>query len=81
VSIRAGRALIIALGGVALALATVVWFSHPICRPVSDAEVVEFEQYGALATRTDRQWHGKIWQKRDGHWYHCKSWISRKLFF
>ena len=48
--------------------------------PVDDAFVAEAEKYGALADRTDRQWHGRIWQTRNGQWHHCMSWISRKLF-
>ena len=78
---RTGRALVIALGGGALVLAVVVWCARPVCRPVSDADVAEAEKYGALAARTDRQWHGRIWQRKNGQWYHCMSWISRKLFF
>ena len=79
--VRAGRALVVALGGVALVLAVVVWCAHPVCRPLSDEDVAEAAKYGALDARTDRQWHGRIWQRKGGRWYHCKSWISRQLFF
>ena len=78
---RAGRALIIALGGVALVLAAVVWCAHPVCVPLTDEFVAEAAKYGPLETRTDRQMHGPVWQRRDGRWYQCKSWISRQLFF
>jgi hypothetical protein len=43
--------------------------------------VAEAAKYGALETRTDRQLHGPVWQRRDGRWYQCKSWISRQFFF
>ena len=78
---RACRALAVALGGAALVAAAVGWCAHPVCRPLSDEFVAEAERYGALEHRTDRQWHGPIWQRREGRWYQCKSWISRKLFF
>jgi hypothetical protein len=80
-TVRRGRALGIALGVLALVVATAVWFSHPVCRPLTDEFVAEAAKYGPLETRTDRQLHGPIWQRRDGRWYQCKSWISRKLFF
>jgi len=79
--VRAGRALVVALGDVALVLAVVVWCAHPACRPLSNEDVAEAAKYGALEARTDRQWHGRIWQRKGGRWYHCKSWISRQLFF
>lgn len=78
---RAGRTLVTALGVVGVVLAVVVWCAHPICEPLTTEFVAEAEQYGALATRTDRQWHGRIWQRKGDQWYHCKSWISRRLFF
>ena len=76
----AGRAVVTALGAVAVVLAVVVWCAHPVCRPVSAEFVAEAEKYGALADRTDSQWHGRIWQRKGDQWYHCMSWISRKLF-
>ena len=78
---HARRALIVALGAGALGLALVAWCAHPDCRPLSDESVAEAEKYGALEARPDRQWHGRIWQQKNGRWFHCKSWISRQLFF
>ena len=78
---RAGRAIVIALGVVAVVAATIIWCAHPVCVPLSDADVAEAAKWGPLETRTDRQWHGRIWQRREGRWYQCKSWISRQLFF
>ena len=76
-----GRALVITLGVVAVIAATVAWCAHPVCVPLDDEMVAEAAKYAALETRTDRQWHGPVWQNRDGRWYQCKSWISRHFFF
>jgi hypothetical protein len=78
---RAGRALLIASGGAALVLALFLWCAHPVCVRLSDETVAEAARYGPLETRTDRQLHGPVWQRRHGRWYQCKSWISRQLFF
>ena len=76
-----GRALVVTLGGVALVLAVIVWCAHPVCVPLSDEAVAEAARYAPLETRTDRQLHGRIWQRQAGRWYQCKSWISRQFFF
>ena len=78
---RAGRALVTALGGVAFVLAVIVWGAHPVCVLLSDETVAEAARYGPLETRTDRQLHGRVWQRQAGRWYQCKSWISRQFFF
>ena len=78
---RAGRALLIVSSGAALVLALFLWCAHPVCVPLSDETVAEAARYGPLETRTDRQLHGRIWQRRAGRWYQCKSWISRQFFF
>jgi hypothetical protein len=78
---RAGRALVLVLCGLALGVAIVAWCAHPICVPLTDAEVAEAVRWAPLETRPDRQWHGRVWQRRGGQWYQCKSWIPRQLFF
>jgi len=75
------RAFALALGGLALVVAAVLWCAHPICVQLSAAEVAEAARWAPLETRTDSQWHGRVWQLRDGRWYQCKSWISRQFFF
>jgi hypothetical protein len=57
------------------------WLIHPVCVPLSDADVREFARWAPIDTRTDRQLHGPVFQRRGGRWYQCKSWISRQLFF
>ena len=71
----------IALGAGALLVAAVAWCAHPVCVPLDDAAVAEAGRYEPLERRADRQLHGPVWQRRDGRWHQCKSWISRQLFF
>ena len=52
-----------------------------ICVPLSAADVADAAKWAPLETRTDRQLHGPIWQRRGDQWYQCKSWISRQFFF
>ncbi|HMA02205.1 MAG TPA: hypothetical protein VKP02_07535 [Gemmatimonadaceae bacterium] len=75
------RALTFTLATVALVTLAVVWCAHPICMPLSAADVAEAAKWMPLEKRTDRQLHGPIFQKRGGQWYQCKSWISREFFF
>jgi hypothetical protein len=74
------RALVLGLSGLALA-AAVLWCAHPICVRLSAAEVADAAHWAPLETRTDRQWHGRVFQRRGDQWYQCKSWISREFFF
>jgi hypothetical protein len=57
------------------------WLIHPVCVPLSDQDLQEFARWAPIQTRTERQLHGRVFQQRDGHWYQCKSWVSRQLFF
>ena len=75
------RAVLAGLTLLCLLATAAWWLLHPVCVPLSDAEVREFARWAPIETRTDRQLHGPVFQNRDGHWYQCKSWISRQLFF
>jgi hypothetical protein len=75
---RAALAGITLLGVIGLG---VWWLLHPICVPLSDADVKEAARWAPLETRSDRQLHGPVFQQRDGRWYQCKSWVSRQFFF
>jgi hypothetical protein len=75
---RSALALVATLGLMVLAI---WWLLHPVCVPLSDADVREFARWAPIETRTDRQLHGPVFQRRDGRWYQCKSWLSRQLFF
>jgi len=75
------RALLAGLAAVLLLAVGIWWLLHPVCVPLSDADVREFARWAPIETRTDRQLHGPVFQLRAGRWYQCKSWISRQLFF
>jgi len=51
----------------------------PVCRPLSDEDLAQFNV--PIEQRTDRDLYVKVFQFRDGSWHHCKTWISRQLFF
>ncbi len=57
---------------------TGIWLMHPVCDPIDDADVPRFETVIPLEQRA-RQ--GEPFRKLEGHWYQCKSWISRQFFF
>ncbi len=53
--------------------------SKPVCRPLTDEDLAQFNV--PIEQRTDRDLYVKVFQRRDGRWHQCKSWISRQLFF
>jgi ABC-type nickel/cobalt efflux system permease component RcnA len=57
------------------------WLLHPVCRPLSEADVREFAQWAPIETRQDQQLHRRVFQQHGGRWYQCKSWASRQFFF
>lgn len=60
--------------------ATLGWFLHPVCVPLSAEDVARFSP--PIDTRTDTGMIGqRLFQQRDGGWYQCKTWIARALFF
>ena len=68
-----------ALGVVLLAGAMGYCTFRPVCVPISTEEVARWDP--PIETRTDRDFYLKIFQRRDGQWYQCKTWISREMFF
>jgi hypothetical protein len=75
------RALALTLATLVIIAMLVAWCVHPICMPLSAADAAETAKWAPLETRTDRQLHGRIFQRRGNQWYQCKSWISRQFFF
>ncbi|HEV2115202.1 MAG TPA: hypothetical protein VGR48_04190 [Terriglobales bacterium] len=55
-----------------------IWLMHPVCDPIADADVPRFETVIPLEQRAQQ---GEPFRKLEGHWYQCKSWISRQFFF
>ena len=62
----------------ALPLFTIAALWHPVCDSIADSEVPSFETVRPLAERAAA---GEAFRELDGHWYQCKSWISRLFFF
>jgi hypothetical protein len=56
----------------------VIWLSTPLCVPILDAELPAFETVLSLKERAAR---GEPFEKKDGHWYQCKSRLVRLFFF
>ncbi len=52
---------------------------RPVCTPLDDETLAGFSP--PIELRDDATFYGHpIFQRRDGQWHHCKTWISR-LFF
>lgn len=71
------RALVI---GIIAAIAIGAGALRPVCRPLSEDDLSQFNV--PIEQRTDRDmYYLPVFQRRDGQWHHCKTWLSRKLFF
>jgi hypothetical protein len=55
-----------------------VWLAHPVCDPISVAQVPQLETVLSLEEPAQR---GEPFRKLNGGWYQCKSWLARQLFF
>ena len=67
-----GLAIVLVLALIGLAM-------RPVCVPIPDESLAQFNV--PIEQRTDRDFHVKVFQQRDGRWHQCKTWISRQLFF
>ncbi len=67
------------LATTALLFPLLLFALRPVCTPISAEDLREFNV--PIERRTDRDLYLKVFQKRNQHWYHCKTWISRQLFF
>jgi hypothetical protein len=62
-----------------LAAAMVAAAIRPICVPMTKAEVRQLRP--RFDDRDDRDlFYLKVYQRRDGDPYQCKTWLSRELF-
>ena len=74
------RGLMVGVGVLATGLLAIAWLAHPVCVPLSSEDLKSFNV--PIEQRSDRDiFHFKTFQRRDGGWCQCKSWISRQLFF
>ena len=52
---------------------------RPVCVPISDQDLAAFTT--PIETRTDHDFYLQVFQRIDGRWHQCKTWLSRQLFF
>ena len=50
-----------------------------VCVPLSSDDLAGFTS--PIETRTDRDIYLQVFQRRDGQWHQCKTWLSRQFFF
>lgn len=62
-----------------LIVGATVFLFWPVCVPIENGEQ-EAEKYN-YAERQDKNFVVKVFQKKDGQWHHCKTWIGRQFFF
>ena len=60
-------------------VAALVFVLHPVCVPLTADDLKTFNV--PIEQRTDHDFYLKVFQRRSGQWYQCKTWISRFLFF
>lgn len=60
--------------------AIAAWLLHPACREITAEDLARFDP--PIETRSDTDMLGRpAFQRRDGGWYQCKTWIAREMFF
>ncbi|MGE5384851.1 MAG: hypothetical protein ACM3SV_03085 [Betaproteobacteria bacterium] len=64
---------------VLLGLGFVAWSLRPVCVPLSAEDLRGFNV--PIEERTDRDFYLKVFQRRDGQWHQCKTWLARQFFF
>jgi hypothetical protein len=64
---------------VMIAFAAMVFAFRPVCVPIPQEALLQFND--PIEQRSDRDFYVKVFQQRDGRWHHCKTWVSRRLFF
>ena len=70
----------VVLVALVIVIALVLGALRPVCRPLSDDDLAQFNV--PIAQRTDRDmYYLPVFQQHEGRWHHCKTWLSRKLFF
>ena len=70
---RAGWIAIVVVAGAA------TFAMRPVCVPLSPEALAGFTT--PIETRTDHDFYLQVFQRIDGRWHQCKTWLSRQLFF
>jgi hypothetical protein len=52
---------------------------RPVCVPLSTEDIARFNV--PIEQRTDRDFYLQVFQRRNGQWHQCKTWVSRQFFF
>ncbi len=73
------RRIIVAALVLVVPVAGLVFLLHPVCVPLTTDDLKTFNV--PIEQRTDRDFYLRVFQRRDGQWYQCKTWISRAFFF
>ena len=60
-------------------VAALVFVLRPVCVPLTADDLKTFNV--PIEQRADRDFYLKVFQRRGGQWYQCKTWISRFFFF
>lgn len=60
-------------------VAALVFVLRPVCVPLTADDLKTLNV--PIEQRTDRDFYLKVFQRRGGQWYQCKTWISRFFFF
>ena len=69
------------LFGILAAVLGLAWLAHPVCVPIPGEELTQFTPI-PIEQRRDRDlFYFPTFQRKDGQWCQCKSWISRQFFF
>ena len=64
----------------AIVLAAALGYAfRPMYVALSVTDVAAFTT--PIETRTDRDFYLRVFQRIDGRWHQCKTWLSRQLFF
>jgi len=61
-----------------ITLGLVVFLFYPVCGPLSAGNLQTMNV--PIEQRTDRDFYLRVFQKKNGEWYHCKIRISRIFF-
>ena len=65
----------ISIGLFVTLLATVIILFRPVCVPIPNEHLKSFNV--PIEERNDRALYLKVFQKKNGQWYHCMPWIYR----
>ena len=67
------------LAGLIVFAALMAMAFRPVCVPLSAEQLAGFTT--PIETRTDRDLYMRTFQRIDGQWHQCKTWLSRQFFF